>query len=99
MLLYASMPVFHLHTFLFLSLLLGSWFVLVNRARRAVADLVGAALLPATVLALLVTGIFRGAQVIGWKPGWMWDDATWLEWCEAHLPGAPEPNAMFSSGR
>ena len=36
-LLYASMPVFHLHTFIFLSLMLGSWFVLHASARRGVA--------------------------------------------------------------
>jgi hypothetical protein len=93
-LLYASMPVFHLHTFIFLSLMLGSWFVLQAQARAALLRLVALAFVPATALTFLVTGKLRGASVIGWKPGWMWDDATWLKWCETNLPGTPEFNAM-----
>jgi hypothetical protein len=31
--------------------------------------------------------------VLGWKPGWMWDDAPWVEWCAAHLSGDPRLNA------
>ena len=95
LLLYASMPVFHLHTFIFLSLMLGSWFVLQAPARAALLRLVGLAFVPATVLTMLVTDRMRGASVIGWKPGWMWDDTTWVEWCKANLPGVAELNARL----
>ncbi len=94
-LLYASLPIFHLHTFFFLSLLLATWFALIPAARRGLAGLVGAAFAPATALTLLVTGMLRGASVIGWKAGWMWDDAPWVEWCAAHVPGPPTTNAAL----
>ncbi len=70
-LLYSSMPLFHLHTFLFLSFILGSWFFLNASARKPLLGLVAASIVPATMLVLLVTGSFQGASVIGWKPGWM----------------------------
>ena len=85
LLLYAAMPLFHLHTFLFLSLMLGAWFVVLAPARRGLAQLVGAALLPASALVLLVTGMMQGASVLGFKAGWMWDDAAFLQWCAAHF--------------
>ncbi len=95
LLLYASMPLFHLHTFLFLSLLLGAWFLLHAPARRGLATFVGAALVPATVLVLLVTGMLRGASVLGWKAGWMWDDTPFLEWCAAHFGGPSQIHAAL----
>ncbi len=77
-LLYAAMPVFHLHTFLFLSVLLGVWFVTQASARRSLAILVAAAFLPATALVLLVTDFFHGPSLIGWKPGWMQEKQNFL---------------------
>ena len=77
-LLYASLPLFHLHTFIFLSLILASWFVLHAPARPGLLRLVGAAFLPASALVWLITGGFRGAGVLGLKLGWMWDDLSWL---------------------
>jgi hypothetical protein len=88
-LLYASLPLFHFHTFLFLSVLLAAWFLLQPPARRDLLVLVGTAFLPATVLVLLVTGGLHGGQMLGWKPGWMWDDAAFLTWCQEHF-GKPE---------
>jgi hypothetical protein len=88
-LLYASLPLFHFHTFLFLSVLLAAWFVTHAPARRALLMLVGAAFVPATILVWLVTGGLQGGHMLGWKPGWMWDDAGFLTWCREHL-GEPE---------
>jgi hypothetical protein len=87
LLLYASLPLFHLHTFIFLSLLLASWFVLLPERRRDLGAFIAAAFLPATALVLLVTGGAHGAGVIGIKLGWMWDEDDWVKWCGEHLRG------------
>lgn len=84
-LLYASLPLFHFHTFLFLSVFLGWSFIFHPPARRELLRLVGAAFLPATVLVYLVTGGLKGGRMLGWKPGWMWDDTPFVEWCQQHL--------------
>ncbi|MDB6155320.1 MAG: hypothetical protein JWL90_3773, partial [Chthoniobacteraceae bacterium] len=78
-LLYASLPLFHLHTFLFLSFLLGCWFFCMPQKRKPLALLIGGALLPATVLVLVVTGMFKGASVLGWQPGWMQGEDGFFE--------------------
>jgi hypothetical protein len=83
-LLYASMPLFHIHTFLFLSLMLGAWFLMHASARRELLRIVGISLVPATALVLLITGMMHGAHVLGIKMGWMWDDETFKGWCDQH---------------
>lgn len=84
-LLYASLPLFHFHTFLFLSVLLGSWFVMQASARRGLLALVGSSFVPATALVWFITGGFQGGRMLGWKPGWMIDDAGFLDWCQNTL--------------
>ncbi len=70
-LLYATMPIFHLHTFLFLSFLLFCWFFFVDKQRRLhLLRLLCISFLPATVFVYLITGFEKG-NAIGWKPGWM----------------------------
>lgn len=88
-LLYASLPVFHFHTFLFLSIVLAVWFALHAKDRADLARLVGCAFIPATALVLFVTGFFKGASILGMKAGWMWDDPSWVESCAAMWPSAP----------
>ena len=70
-LLYVSLPLFHLHTFLFLSLLLGTWFFVHRPARARLALFVATAAIPASALVFLVTGHFAGGSVIGLQAGWM----------------------------
>lgn len=103
-LLYAALPLFHFHTFLFLSVLLGAWFLMQligpalgsappppahpfysSKARRELIVLVAAAFVPATILVWFITGGLHGGHVLGWKPGWMWDDYKFLEWCRANF--------------
>jgi hypothetical protein len=84
-LLYAAMPVFHVHTFLFLSILLLAWFIVHAPARRPILVLVAAAFLPASALVCLITGNFHGPSVLGWLPGWMQHDPVFLEACRRHL--------------
>lgn len=84
-LLYATMPFFHLHTFLFLSAILGCWGIwafgsrILAKEKAPVFDLgqiakvIAAAVLPATVLIWFLTGGFHGGNMIRWKPGWLQD--------------------------
>jgi len=81
-LLYASLPLFHFHTFLFLSVLLAAWFLIQPSARRELLILVGASFVPATVLVWFITGQLHGGHMLGFKAGWMWDDQPFLDWCK-----------------
>jgi hypothetical protein len=79
--LYGTMPLFHLHTFLFLSGMLGWWIVLGRagtRVRREVLDLLLWSAVPGTVCVSLVTGLFQrgqsAASMVHLRPGWMQDN-------------------------
>lgn len=70
--LYATMPLFHLHTFLALSIALGFWFLVGNSStRKQLLLLVGYSVIPATFLVWLITDHFHAGSVLGWKPGWV----------------------------
>jgi hypothetical protein len=72
--LYATMPLFHVHTFLALSFVLAFLFLFLlpnSRARKQLAFLAGAALLPATFFVWLVTDRFHAGTVMQWNPGWV----------------------------
>ena len=79
-LLYVSMPFFSVHTFLFLSLALGSIFVFQSSARWRLLLFVSAAVPPATLGVWLVTGGFSAASGLRWHPGWMQEDEGWIFW-------------------
>jgi len=80
--LYGTMPLFHLHTFLFLSALLAWWVILGSesrpRLRIEVLDLILWSILPGLVCVSLVTGLFQHGQsaagMIHIKFGWMQED-------------------------
>lgn len=70
--LYASMPLFHIHTFMALSIVAGWLFVIGDTAsRRRLATIVGAAVLPATFFVWTITDHFRASSMLRWKPGWV----------------------------
>jgi len=70
--LYATMPLFHLHTFLALSIALGVWFIVSNNdTRKQLLLLVGCSVIPATFLVWLITDHFHAGSVIHWKLGWV----------------------------
>ena len=78
-LLYATLPLFHLHTFLFLSALLGCWLCLpagngVPSPRRAIFRLGLCAFFPASALIWLLTGGGHSGGMIHVTGGWMQDD-------------------------
>jgi hypothetical protein len=73
--LYASMPLFHVHTFLALSVVLACLFVMGDaRTRKRVVTLLASAFLPATFFAWLITDHFRAGSVLEWHPGWVQSD-------------------------
>jgi uncharacterized membrane protein (UPF0136 family) len=69
-LLYSTLPLFHFHTFLFLSLLLGIWF-LAGVSRAELFKLVACSVVPATILVGLVVGFSGNKSLIHFQPGWM----------------------------
>jgi hypothetical protein len=76
------MPIFHLHTFLFLSFLLFWWFLFGDPGWRSyLLRLVGVSLVPATFGVYVVTG-FAKTGALGLKPGWMTGEheAPWWFW-------------------
>jgi hypothetical protein len=85
-LLYGTMPLFHLHTFIFLSVLLAFWLCLGggNKMTLEVLDIVLWAVLPATICVSLVTGLFQGGQsaagVVHVHAGWMQDGAPFFRY-------------------
>lgn len=69
--LYATMPFFSVHAFLFLSLALASIFLFQSTSRRTLVLFVLLAVPPATAAVWLVTGGFSAASGLRWLPGWM----------------------------
>ncbi|MGI8820247.1 MAG: hypothetical protein ACR2ID_05185 [Chthoniobacterales bacterium] len=70
--LYATLPLFHVHTFVALSLVAGFLFIAGHPAmRRHFALLAAAAFLPATFLVWSITDHFRASSVLKWNPGWV----------------------------
>jgi hypothetical protein len=81
--LYASMPLFHVHTFIALTIVLvialfferPRWPKIFDDApiRRHGAALLAGALIPATFFVWLVTDQFRAKSLLKWHPGWVQD--------------------------
>jgi hypothetical protein len=73
--LYATMPLFHVHVFLALSIVLGCWLVIGTGAmRKQVALLLAASVLPATGIVYLITDHFQAKSILAWAPGWLESD-------------------------
>jgi hypothetical protein len=81
--LYASMPLFHVHTFLALTIVLfvalfferPTWPNIFRDApiRRHASALFAGALIPATFFVWLVTDQFHAKSMLKWHPGWVQD--------------------------
>jgi hypothetical protein len=78
--LYATMPFFSVHAFLFLSLALATIFLFARKSRLALLVFVALALVPATAAVWFVTGGFSAASGMRWLPGWMQADGGWKFW-------------------
>jgi hypothetical protein len=83
--LYASMPLFHVHTFIALTIVLlvallferPRWPKIFSDApiRRHSITLLASALIPATFFVWLVTDQFDAKSMLKWHPGWVQDSA------------------------
>jgi hypothetical protein len=97
-LLYSTMPLFHLHTFIFLSLLLGCWFLFLFARWFAgleclgikhVFRLIAWSLVPATILILLITGSFKSGSMVHLPADWTWmygEQPQFAEWATKFAP-------------
>lgn len=73
--LYASMPLFHAHTFLALSGVLLFLFICSDaKVRWHAGTLVASAFLPATLFVWLISDNFHASSMLKWKPGWVLND-------------------------
>ncbi len=95
LLLYATMPLTSVHTFLYLSIALAGVFAFApdRASRKACLLFTAAALVPATLCASLVTGGFAAGGGVHWLPGWMQGDEAgvssvwfWLRNFGLYLP-------------
>jgi hypothetical protein len=70
--LYAAMPLFHVHTFLCLSIVLACLFLFGSRAtKRETAIVALLAFIPATFFMWTVGDHFRAGSILKWAPGWV----------------------------
>ncbi len=73
--LYASLPLFHVHTFLALSIVLLSLFAAGRpNMRGQLLTLVAGAFIPATFFVWLITDHFAAKSMMSWHPGWVLRD-------------------------
>jgi hypothetical protein len=68
--LYGTMPLFHIHTFLALNFVLILFVIGRPESRRPLIRLVAAASVPATFFVWLITDNFRARSVFQWHLGW-----------------------------
>ncbi len=72
---YASMPLFHVHTFLALSAVLVCLFLCGDTLmRRHIAILIASAFVPATFFVWSISDNFHAASMLDWNPGWVMHD-------------------------
>jgi len=79
-LLYSTMPIFHMHTFVFFSSLLGIWIILlINKpGRLEIIKLIEFSILPALLfMGLLIDS--NSGSIIHLKPGWMQANENFLK--------------------
>lgn len=70
--LYATMPLYHAHTFMVLSLVLVFLFILGDwDVRKRTLLIVALAVLPATFCVWITTDYFHAGSFIKWHPGWV----------------------------
>jgi hypothetical protein len=70
--LYTTMPLFHVHTFIALTIVLVFFFLFGDAAAgKRLIFLVGGALVPSTFFVWVISDNFHASSVMEWKPGWV----------------------------
>jgi hypothetical protein len=98
--LYASMPLFNVHTFLALSAVLVFLFACGDAHMRwHIATLIGGAFVPATFFVWLVSDNFHAGSMLQWHPGWVLNDpnlsrSSWYDFWFANF-GILIPLVLF----
>ena len=69
-LIYCTMPLFHLHTFMFLSVILGCRLIWGRHRQHTIKVLIWS-VLPATILTFLLTDRFTAASHVSFQLGWL----------------------------
>ena len=97
--LYATMPLFHLHTFMALSLVLAFLFLFLDSGpRKRLALLVILALVPASFFVWLITDHFHAGSVLQWNPGWVQNNGDFARPLAAFSQQPPNPADQPVSG-
>ena len=92
------MPLVHLHTFTFVSVVYAAW-ALGNRRLRPAVPTLAWAFLPATWAVWQVTEGFRAASLVGWRPGWMIGGEGPLVFLLLNFGSLPPRDARGAVGR
>jgi hypothetical protein len=90
---YATMPLFHVHTFLALSAVLACWLLIGTwEMRKQIALLLAAAFVPASAIVWMITDHFQAKSILAWAPGWVQSDPSFagplLEFWFVKIPWA-----------
>ena len=76
--LYAFLPLFHVHTFLALSIVLAFWLLIgTAQTRKEIGLLLAAAFLPASWIIWMITDHFQAKSVFAFAPGWLQSDPAY----------------------
>ncbi len=100
---YATMPLFHVHTFMALSFVLLFLFLFLGpQARKKLFWLGALASVPATFFLGLITDHFKAGSVMSWNPGWVMNNGDFARPLAAFaaqqpVPGAPAATTGFFS--
>lgn len=80
--LYATLPLFNVHTFLFLTFVLVSYFLFSGDSalRKRILTLLLISVLPASAAVWAVTGGFHGGSAFRFLPGWLQGNHPWRFW-------------------
>lgn len=97
---YATMPLFHVHTFMALSFVLLFLFLFLGKhARKQLFWLGLLAFVPATFFLWLITDHFHAGSVMSWNPGWVMNNGDFARPLAAFAaqPGQAPPAAAATT--
>lgn len=91
---YTSMPFFHVHTFIFLTIILIWFFIISTKNRSHILKLAGFSIPLSTFIILLITNNFKSSSIIHFKLGWMQEKTDFISFWGLNF-GIFLPLALF----